>query len=291
MARSATARSSSSSGCGKEQVDKLDVGLVEDFEYLPTLFDAATWQKSPQMRIVPVNASLPTGTEVMPYEIIEQLVESSAGYAVSNCICRQEMHLLGTGCDRPMASCLGLGGASRYITRSGRGRPASREEVLDILKRAEEAGLVLEASNTRDAVFVCTCCGCCCSVLRSLKRHPQPASLVASPFVATLARELCNGCGTCETRCQMDALRVNDGVASLDTTRCIGCGLCVGTCPTEALSLARKPRAAQPHVPRNIVENYLRLGRARGHLGAGELVGLTLRSLIDRWRAPAATRG
>jgi len=64
--------------------------------------------------------------------------------------------------------------------------------------------------------------------------------------------------------------------------RCIGCGLCVTTCTTGALSLARKPDAEQPSVPKDFADMHIQRGRARGVLGTGDLVGLVVRSKIDR---------
>jgi Fe-S-cluster-containing hydrogenase component 2 len=271
-------------GVWEAQVNKLTPDLVRDFEeYLPTLFDPEAWSRTGQMRVVPVNASIEGRGEVLPHELAEELVRGGHGhYAVANCICRQERRIAGEGCDRPMESCLSLGTAADYVTRPGRGRAITREETLDILRQADEAGLVLHAANARRAVFICTCCGCCCGVLRSLKRHPSPARIVSTPFVATLTAESCEGCAACESRCQMNALRVDDGRAALDAARCIGCGLCVSTCPSGALRLARKPDAEQPEVPETLVASYLKIGRARGRFGATELAGLKLRSVVDR---------
>jgi ferredoxin len=274
-------------GFWEAQVNKLTPDLVRDFEeYLPTLFDPETWARTAQMRVVPVNASIEERGEVLPHELVAELVRNGGGqYAVANCICRQERKMAGEGCGRPMESCLSLGTAADYITRSGRGRAITREETLDILRRADEAGLVLHAANARSAVFLCTCCGCCCAVLRSLKRHPAPARIVSTPFVAALAEESCEGCGACEPRCQMDALQMEDGHAALNAARCIGCGLCVSTCPSGALRLVRKPEAEQREVPQTLVSSYLKIARARGRFGPGELAGLKLRSIVDRWLA------
>ena len=275
-------------GFWEGQVNRLTPELIADFEeYLPHLFDAELWRKAPQMRIVPVNTAIEAHSEVMPYEVVEELVREAGGeYSVSNCICRQEAQLTGgNGCRAPMETCLGFGGAADYVERSGRGRRIDRAEVFDILQRADEAGLVLQASNSRRAAFICTCCGCCCAVLRSMKRHPAPASLAASAFVAALRVDACEGCAACEARCQMGALQVADGKAALDESRCVGCGLCVNTCPSGALSLERKPEAEVPDVPSGLVQNYLRVARARGHLGLAELATLQARSILDRWRA------
>jgi Fe-S-cluster-containing hydrogenase component 2 len=80
----------------------------------------------------------------------------------------------------------------------------------------------------------------------------------------------------------MEALHLDNGQAVLDLTRCIGCGLCVTTCPSDSLSLARKPEAEQPTVPKDIVDNLIKVGQARGKLGPGELIGLQVRSKVDR---------
>ena len=68
-----------------------------------------------------------------------------------------------------------------------------------------------------------------------------------SDYIAKLDGEKCTGCGTCEDRCQVDAiaLGVND-LAVLDEERCIGCGLCVSTCLGEALTMALREKTAAP---------------------------------------------
>jgi ferredoxin len=218
----------------------------------------------------------------MPYERAEELVRAQENFAVANCICRQEKRVLGEGCDKPEESCLSFGTVAEYVVHTDLGRAINQEEALAILHRAEEVGLVLQPANAKDPVFFCTCCGCCCGVLRSLKYDPIPASRVASSFVARLDTETCQGCGTCAERCQMEAVYLDDGKAILDLKRCIGCGLCVTTCPSDSLSMARKPGAEQPSVPKDIVETLINVGQAGGKLGAGELIGLQVRSKVDR---------
>jgi MinD superfamily P-loop ATPase len=123
-------------------------------------------------------------------------------------------------------------------------------------------------------------------VLRSLKRYPKPASLVSTAFVATVNLETCQGCGTCTERCQMEAVHLDDGKVVLDLDRCIGCGLCVTTCPTDSLSLRRKPETAQPFVPKDVVDTSIKLGQARGKLTMAGLVGMLVKSKVDRLLAP-----
>ena len=119
-------------------------------------------------------------------------------------------------------------------------------------------------------------------MLRSLKLDPKPASLVSSPFLAGLNPETCKVCGTCITRCPMEAIRLDNKKAVLNVDRCIGCGLCVSTCPTQSLSLNRKPEAQQPYVPKNTIETNTRLARVRGKSGTGRRIGMQVRSKLDR---------
>ena len=270
------------------QVNRLNPELVQDLEeFKPAWFDQTGWGRAPQLRTVPVGESIDAQVEVMPYERAEALVRDQKRFAVGPCICRQEAQIAGRGCDMPMETCLIMGSAATYYVHNGLGRTIDQAEALAILTRAEEAGLVLQPSNAQKAMNICTCCGCCCGILTNVKRHPRPASLVASPFVAALDAEACEGCGACELRCQMEAVYLaSDGRASLDLDRCIGCGLCVPTCPTGALSLARKPRAEQPFVPRDLVDMNIKLGQARHKLTVPGMVSMLVRSKMDRLLAP-----
>jgi Na+-translocating ferredoxin:NAD+ oxidoreductase subunit B len=274
-------------GFWEAQVNRLTPELVQDaHEYESAFIDPAHWRKAPQMRTIPVGKSIDVQNEVMPYEMAEELMRTHTSRAVSNCICRQARRLVGEGCDKPQESCLTLGDAADYIARSGRGRKISLEESLEILQRADETGLVLQPDNAKDPLFMCTCCGCCCGVLHAIKRDQKPGRVVSSPFLARLDVSECKGCGLCVKRCQMEAIRVAEKKAFLDVDRCIGCGLCVSTCPTHSLSLTRKPAAEQADIPKDHIKSVIKLARARGKLGIAELVGMQVKSKLDRLLAP-----
>lgn len=142
-------------GIWEYQVNRLTPGLIQDFEeYLPSLLDAETWKRVPQVRTIPVGESVATQAEVMAYECAEELVRAHNTIAIAPCICRQEKRLVGEGCDKPLEACLSFGGGARYYVRTGRGRPISQDEALAILKRSEEAGLVLQPGNAQKAMFI-----------------------------------------------------------------------------------------------------------------------------------------
>ncbi len=268
-------------GIWEFHVNDLDEGLAKDMEeYIPFLFKEA-WKK-PQLRTIPVNKSVSGELKVMTYENAEALVKNVDNAVVAPCICRREFSLLGKGCDKPRETCLVFGQAAEYYQRNGLGREIDRQEVLDTLKSAEQAGLVLQPTNAKEIVNICCCCGDCCGVLRSLKGYPKPASLASSSFFAVINTETCEGCGVCEDRCQMEAVQRKDEKTSVDIDRCLGCGLCVSTCPTDSMTLARKPESDQPDVPKDVIKATIELGRARGKLNLGNLIMMLVKSKVDR---------
>lgn len=274
-------------GFWEGQVNRLDRELVEAVEeYFPLAFDLDLWRDAPQLRTIPIGESIPIQTEAMPYEQAEAIVRSQSTIAIANCICRQEMHLIGHGCEKPMETCMSFGVAAESYIHNGKGRKISQEEALAILALADEAGLVLQPGNAKAPVFICACCGCCCGVLRNVKRHPQPASIVSSPYIADHDPAICSGCGTCVERCQMEAMTLPNGTAELNQERCIGCGLCVSTCETGALTLVRKPEAEQRFIPKDIMAANIQLAQARGKMSKRELASMLLKSREDRSAAP-----
>jgi len=257
-------------GIWEYQVNNLDPQLVRDMnEYIPTLLDLEVWKKVPQLRTIPVGRSLSARRDVLAHEKAEELVRAQERFLVAPCICRREKTLVGSPCEKPEEACLIFGAGADYYQQRGIGRPIDREEALEILRKADEAGLVLQPSNARNVANICCCCGCCCQVLKSIKNHPRPASVVSTPYVAVADHEGCEGCGTCVDRCQMDALNLVEDKVFLHADRCIGCGLCVSTCPSGSLSLARKPESEQQDVPKNMIQTLLRLQRARGRKPGG----------------------
>lgn len=270
-------------GIWEFQVNRLTPELVRDVdEYLPHWVDYDTWKKVPQIRSIPVGKAIHAQLEVTSYENAEELINSQEKIAVAPCICRKEQRLVGKGCDRPLETCLSFGTGAEFYVRNGMGRFITREEALQILALADQAGLVLSPGNAQEGTFICACCGCCCGVLRTMQQDPAPAAIVSSPFVAEVRTEKCISCGICVKRCQMKALQLDDTGIRLDPQRCIGCGLCVTKCPTRAFSLVRKPPEHQHPIPKSFVRLHLKLGFTRRTLSVGKVVKLVAKSKIDR---------
>ena len=249
------------------QVNRLNDGLLGDLaNYWSTQVERPQVKTISQMRTIPVGESIEPHLETLPYEIVDELIKNQDRFAVAPCICRRHAKMLGGGCDAPEESCLLFGDWADYYVRDGRGRSISRSEVKEILARADAANLVLQPTNSRDIAAICCCCGCCCGILGGLQRHPKPAEVVASSFIAKLEAEDCQGCWACLDRCQMQALTADDDRVALNTDRCIGCGLCVSTCPSGALTLMRKPDSERTRVPATFDATWRTISQAQAEM-------------------------
>jgi electron transport complex protein RnfB len=202
--------------------------------------------KIPQMRTIPIQKSITPKHQIGNYDEIRKIIEQNSGpIVILECVCRAGTEKQGQPCKQTSRkeTCMALGEVARSLAESGKlGRPISKEEALDILQKNQDDGLVLQPSNTQTPEAICSCCGCCCGLLKIQKLIPNPVSHWATNFFASVDPELCTGCGLCEERCQVAAMKMDADkkTAVVDLTRCLGCGLCVETCPEDAIELRNK---------------------------------------------------
>ncbi len=208
--------------------------------------------KVPQMRTIPVQKSITLEHPIGSYDEIKKIIEANDGpIVILECVCRRGAERAGQPCKRTSRkeTCMALGDAARTLAASGRlGRQISKEEALEIMKNNQDDGLVLQPSNAQVPGAICSCCGCCCGLLKLQKFIPDPVSHWATNFYAEVNPELCSGCGLCEERCQVGAMKLNDDskTATVDLTRCLGCGLCVVACQEDAIKLRNKATEIVP---------------------------------------------
>jgi|GEM_PF-7042802 len=123
----------------------------------------------PLMRVITVEAEIPAGMEIQPYDSVSQYIENSEYISLGICYCRHLAELLGNPCDKPKDVCMGFGEGAKFLSQRGFARLVSKEEALEALDRAEKAGLVHSSSNTSENIgFICNCCSCHCKLIQSL---------------------------------------------------------------------------------------------------------------------------
>ncbi len=249
-------------GIFEHQVDRITKDLAEDFfKYEDEGFgEALLTAKTKQMRTIPVNVDIDPEFKVGSYDNARGIIEKSPGpYAVMNCICRQAKEKMGDPCKQTdiMQTCFTLGNSAMFMMNKGVAQEISRDEIISLIGRAEQEGMVLQPGNTQEPEFICCCCGCCCGVLTAAKKFPKPAELFLSNFYAKIDPEGCTACGECMALCQMDALVSVNNHTEVLRSHCIGCGVCVNVCATGAISLMKTEREIVP--PKDSRDMYKRM--------------------------------
>lgn len=257
------------------QMNKMTKEFINDVDqYFEEAFmDELNKTKIPQLRTIPIEKEIGIERSVANYDDFRYFLENCGEPIVLNeCICRKKNDIIGKSCKKTdlRESCLSFRSAGQAYLDRGLGRVVSKEEALKIIEQAEREGLVLQAGNSQRPMSICTCCGCCCNLLVNEKKLDAPAQFLGSNYFAQVDQESCTGCGTCETRCQMDAIDIIDGISNIDLDRCIGCGVCVPTCPETAIELIKKEEKDQTIPVKNTVEMYLNIAKRKAELNKQE---------------------
>jgi len=189
-------------------------------------------------KVIPVNESLSAQQWVLPTEQVEAIVSSARLIALTKCICRSHYHR----CEKPLEVCLVLNKVAEKFVEQGKARPISLPEALDVLKKANDEGLVHLSLYQPDheLIALCSCCSCCCHDLQLVKVHNRSDLMMRSDYVATVDPKLCTHCGICAERCVFGARTLQDDQLQYNPENCLGCGLCVTTCPTHATSMNQR---------------------------------------------------
>jgi NAD-dependent dihydropyrimidine dehydrogenase PreA subunit len=199
------------------------------------------------------------------YEAAEYIKKAGKG-SLTKCYCRHEAWHLGKNCSAPIDDiCMTLGDASDFVVEQGFARRASVHELLDALKKAEDFGLVHIGDNVLDqTTFICNCCGCCCGFLQGITDQHLKHAVTTTQFIAGPERDECNGCGECENRCQIHAIRMEGDYPVVDEEYCLGCGVCARFCPSDAIKMREREKKVIP--PKTYRELMVRLMKEKGRL-------------------------
>ncbi len=262
------------------QLGRLTPGFIKDLnEYTSSKDFGVSFlsTKLPQMRTIPVAKSIHPHHHVSTYDEVAGLMQTAEEpFVISECICRKKKSMEGKSCKKTdrKETCLAVGDMGRMALKGGQGREISRDEAMSIIQKNQKQGLVLQPSNTEKAEFICSCCGCCCGMLRIQKSLPKPLDFWATNFHAVVDNRTCDGCGACEKRCQVGAVSVSGekqpAVVNLD--RCLGCGVCVPNCPTKSITLVKKPAEIRPPLTWEDLHETI-MAAKKGRLGKLKLTG------------------
>ena len=135
------------SGRGEEPVKSMAPHATK--YYMDGWYDQHRHFEITEVRALPINETVEVGTERLPYEDVLKVVDSFEYYTVSHCICRERYRLDPDYVDSPFTyeTCLQFDQLGRYCVENDMGREITKEETLEILKKAADAGLVHGTAN------------------------------------------------------------------------------------------------------------------------------------------------
>lgn len=248
------------------QLNRMDREFAKLCETYSMHWGRKFFQHGPQiMQVVPIEKELPVHQEALTYQQVSSLIEQSRSFMVNECICKKSQGLLDHPCKKPTEVCLAMAPVPGiFEDHPWGGKVLTREGAYEVLSKAEEAGLVHLTCNVESGhYYICNCCGCCCGVLRAVKM--SPVSVVNSHYHAEIDRDACIACGICaDERCQVDAIKKEEGFCTVIKERCIGCGLCATTCPEEAIQLIHKDPKELTRPPKDEQDWLEERARRRG---------------------------
>ena len=173
------------------------------------------------MRVMPVMSAIESNSRTASYDEISTLIEKAKAISVGPCSCRRSRRLMGEGCGHLEEDmCMYLNDNAINFSKNGEHHLISKEEAYEVLRRAEENGLVHEinqAPGFDEASAICNCCGCSCYSLRIAEMYRRPDGL-RSNFRAVVEKDKCVACGQCVENCQTNALKLGQKLCEVRPT-------------------------------------------------------------------------
>ena len=172
------------------------------------------------MHVLPVEKAIPAKNESLDIEHVSHWLDKYDGHlSVGYCSCRNARRLYNQGSGEIQDDCcIGLGDFADYLVETGKGRPITKEEALQICKRAEENGYVHQTTNIdgEDKIFgLCNCDIGVCFALRTSQYFNTP-NLSASAYRAHVDKENCVACGKCVEVCPAGAVKLGQKLCTKD---------------------------------------------------------------------------
>ncbi len=198
--------------------------LTDEFPQLATFFNLMTQlplggitQMVPPggagvgMHVIPVEKAISLENESVPVEHLSRWIDMYDKFGISECSCRKQQAMRGEGSGEIRGEyCIGMGDMAEYMDSRGIGHYISKEEVYEILERAERHGYVHQITNIDGEgkiVAICNCAPGVCNALRTSQLYNTP-NLSASAYRAHVDKEKCVACGKCVEVCPVGAAKL-----------------------------------------------------------------------------------
>ena len=175
------------------------------------------------MHVIPVEKAIEAENASVSVEHISHWLDKYDGkYAASPCSCRFSRRTYEEGCaDDPEDWCIGVGDMADYLVETKRGHYITRDQVYEILQRAEDNGFVHQITNIdgENKIFaICNCNINVCYALRTSQLFNTP-NMSRSAYVARTESDKCVACGRCVEYCPAGAVKLGQKLCKKDGSR------------------------------------------------------------------------
>ena len=168
------------------------------------------------MRVIPIATSIEGDSHSIGFEEVSTILNKATRFAVADCTCRRSRRLLGQGCGHlEQDMCIQMDTGAEYYIRTGRAKEITREEAFEVIRKAEENGLMHSIPNIDNGVThaICNCCACGCYSMRNAIMFNSP-DMIRSNYVSEVNTEECVACGQCVENCPTNALKLGQKLCS-----------------------------------------------------------------------------
>ena len=197
--------------------------FFERMTYLP--LDGITQMVPPGgagvgMHVIPVEKAISMENKKVDLEQLSYWLDKYEGHiGVGQCSCRASRAAMGEGvADDACSWCIGVGDFADYCRETGKGHDITKQEALDILKKAEDLGFVHQVTNIdgENKIFgICNCNVNICNALRTSQLFNTP-NMSASAYRAKVDAEKCVACGKCVEVCPAGAVKLGQKLCKAD---------------------------------------------------------------------------
>ena len=191
------------------------------------------------MHVIPVEKEVEFNNEAVKTEKISYWLKKYDGhFSAGICSCRESRAVLGEGCeDDPNDWCIQVGDMADYTVETKRAHYITKEQALDILKKAEKNGFVHQITNIDGADHIFDICNCNPQICNALRT----SLLYNTPYMSKSAY-----------------------TAQVDPSKCVACGSCTQICPAGAVKLGQKlcnKKGKEISYPKAILPNKIHWGK------------------------------
>ena len=177
------------------------------------------------MHVIPVEKAIEANSQAVSLEKISYWLQKYDKYCLDICTCRRQQRVRGEGTgDIEDYWCIAVGDMAEFLVETHKDAYyATYDEVMAVLKRAEERGYVHQITNLDGEgkiVGICNCPGGVCNAIRTSQLFNTP-NMSASAYRAHVDREKCVACGKCVEVCPVGAAKLGQKLCRKDGSQVV----------------------------------------------------------------------